>query len=762
MTARATFLVGVIGILALPVYAQFAGQLLVSTSGNRINGTLYAPSVGGLSMTLDAPGPPEGHCCGAVWTESFDCNWVGTHTVYGCYKTVNGWQCDSKDIAVVVPPLPQNCTVNPPTQLKFDIFEQTFSDHRRVLLSNTHVDSNGTPVYGYPWFQSLLPQNQRDRAIPVNLRLIVNNVATPGVSVTLQVTDPPDPSPCMTTVAPGATTAPGSFAGDNVGTPLPTLVGTGLTPLGGDSYTVTSGANGYIETRMELGAAARAGDNYQITATATLPDGTTVNGASGVITAWKRIFVEKRQMFRSGAPLATDAPAGVRHIIVPDGAISSASDMFARNDNIMLLHAPLYGQPKSSGGFYQGSYRIAERPVPFAASAPTVGQGKVTTFGTTAVVGTGTRFTRLQVDDVINIRVVGQPDERRVVLAIQDNTHLTVHAPTTSAASNLTYLIGDPSLVAGTTYRRLTLDQPLAESYQREPLVDPTSGCLDLNDGVAKLAGASIAATDYFDSDDSRLVGTTPFQAINVFPSAFTEYVVLPPQPGPGATPAPRTNLPDGDPLALWFAHKWFGLPSPAAVPLVIPNICGIAGCKVYGFKYSVPDNHQLLLVGDSVTNLKRAGLTYLYPLPGRARLSFLPLGSVEQQVLDDHSSLHTLDPGQIMAKTAVHELAHQWQVNNPPPAGDGHCQAVGYSSASPYPQQQTPPAPTPAGTEFCTMAFDNSLTMPSPWNASIMISQTIRQYANGVTTFHMFRVGTNPWDSEYLTIRLKGDPWRP
>ena len=59
-------------------------------------------------------------------------------------------------------------------------------------------------------------------------------------------------------------------------------------------------------------------------------------------------------------------------------------------------------------------------------------------------------------------------------------------------------------------------------------------------------------------------------------------------------------------------------------------------------------------------------------------------------------------------------------------------------------------------------MAVDNTLAMPAPWNPSLLVSQTVRQYGNGVTTFHMVQLVNGQWDSEYFTIRNAPDPWVP
>lgn len=724
-----------------------------------------------IRVSLDN-GPWHGGFCsgsGAGYVSSaFYCNWVGTHTVKAeAYNTTNRIDLGSETVTVYAPP-PASCNMAL-NEIRFDITSTTPANDRRVLLSNTHVTpGTTTPVYPYPQYQALLA---KDRAIPMNLRIFYNAAPTAGVPVTLKIIDPPDPSAYVIGPAnwpgqplPGAAL---SHTDDNVGGKA-TFLGN-CVPCA--TYSVTSGANGYIETELDFPADARAGDNYQIEATATFPDGTTKTARSGIVTGWKRMFVEEKLMFRRGAPLATDAPAGIDRIIVRDLPISSTGERFARNDQVMLLHAPAYGQPKGPGTYYSGLYQIVRRPTGFTAAAPVAGPGTVTTNGTTLIVGVDgaagrdrVRFDRLDPGDVINL-YSGGVRESRVVITVTDRRHLNVDKPTTSAAANLNYELGDHNLIVGAAYQSLRLDRVLGESYQREPLVDPlvAPDVLELNDAVVRLAGGGVTSADYFDSSDNRVVGSAGGQWSNIFPSAYTEYIVLP-STGP-VMPLPRATFRDGDPLAQWFVNKWFRWPAVAAVPPIQPpQYCGIAGCGFVTFFYSIPDNHQLLLVGDSPPVRSNVGQTFstgLVGWPGRQRCSVLNRGAVEYEVstnTQQNPSLYGLNADTILEEVEVHELAHQWDVNGTTP---GHCQRVGYDSTTPYPPQQTPPAPTPPGTLFCTMAFDTGLTMPAPWNGSILILPTVRQYGDGHTSFHMTQAGST-WDSEYLTIRRAADPWRP
>ncbi|HEY2325517.1 MAG TPA: hypothetical protein VGJ82_21855, partial [Thermoanaerobaculia bacterium] len=622
--------------------------------------------------------------------------------------------------------------------VKFDINANTPANDSRVILSNSYMAPfTSTPYFAYPHYQSLLA---KDRVIPVNLRVYHNAAPASGVQVDLSIIDPADKSKYGTGVA-----------GDNKG-PMPTFKDNCI-PC--STYTVTSGANGYVQTELDLDAASHAGDNYQVVATATFDDGTKKSGTSGTITAWKRIFLEKRQMYRRGAPLATDAPAGVSHVVVQNLPISSRlskfgnpNDYFAKGDQLTLMHAPAFGQAKS--GFYTGSYQIASNPVDFTASAPTPGPCSknkpcsITTNGSTQITGINTVFTKLKVDDVINISTgtAGVVDTR-YVLSIIDNEHLTVHAPTTSSSSSLSYTVGDPNLVltSHNAYTRLTLDHALTESYQREPAVNPNTKNLTLNDA------AVIAASGFFDCPDTLLLGDASGQPNEVFPSAFTEYLLI---PTTGSSPLPRVLI-DGGPMMQHFADKWFSTPQAAVVVPGNPD-------PLVSLGYPAAPNQQLLFVGDSETgNITTVGAAGLTNAPGTVpneNVSFLEMGTVEERVTEDMSGLYQATPSDVMQKTEVHELIHQWRPNAAVFSGLGdHCNETAYDQTG---------GGSPSGApSYCVMADPNSVpAVTAPWSSTIQISPAEWQYRN-LTTFLHFDSSKAP-PSEYIAIRDTPDPWKP
>jgi hypothetical protein len=735
VTAKLAF--GLLLFAALPASAGLT--VWMSGDGNTINYDVSGdnPVYECVSVTLDNPTfgggfcsqPGPGHISG-----SYTCNYLGSHTVYAREYNSTGQQ--------VYPPQTVDATALPPSfcnlalnNIKFDINADT--DDSRVILSNSYVAPfTSTPYFPYPHYQGLLA---KDRAIPVDFRVYYNAAPASGVQVDLTIIDPADTSKYLT-----------GNAGDNKG-PAPTFKDN-CVPCA--TYTVTSGANGFVETELDFNPATHAGDNYQVVATATYPDGSQKTVTSGTITAWKRIFLEKRQMYRRGGPLATDAPAGVSHIIVRNLPISShlskfgnPDDYFAKGDQLTLMHAPAFGQPKS--GFYSGTYQVVSNPIDFTASAPKAGPCaknkpcSVTTNGTTQIIGINTVFTKLNVDDVINISTgaAGVVDSR-YVLSIVDNTHLTVHAPTTTSASNLSYTVGDPNLVLTSyhAYTRLALDHALTENYQREPAVNASTGNLTLNDA------AVIASSGVFDCPDTLLLGGFGLWS-RVFPAAFTEYLLI---PTTGSNPLPRMLI-DGGPTMQRFADKWFSTPQPTVVVPGSPD-------PFVSIGYPAASNQQLLFVGDSetgdITMVGSAGLTNPPGTVPNENVSFLELGTVEQRVTNDMTGMYQATPSDVMQKTEVHELIHQWRPNASvfPALGD-HCNEMAYD--------QTGSGSPSGAASYCVMAAPDSMpTVTAPWSSTVQISPAEWQYRN-LTTFLHFDSSKNS-QSEYVAIRDTPDPWKP
>ncbi|HEV8432682.1 MAG TPA: hypothetical protein VGR95_04660 [Thermoanaerobaculia bacterium] len=691
------------------------------------------------------------------------CHTLGPHTISAeAYNPSLQYFQIGQPQTVVVSAVPSFCNNLLGGHLNFDINDNVPASDREVLLSNTHVGPDGIPDTPYPHYQAFLA---KDKQIPVDLRIIYNGAQTSGITVTMSVIDPPDPAPYVaggsgTSLPPACLSL--SHSNDNIG-PLAKLTGADVTDNANGTYTVTSGANGAIETVLQLDNAAVAGDNYRVTATATFPDGSVVTANSGVITAWKRVFLEKRAMFRRGVTLASDAPIGVTHITIPNAPISSRAgtkrEYFANGNYVMLLHAPGFGTTKTPGSFYSNIYQVAAKPHAFTVKAPwpTPATGTVQISGTT-VVGTGTHFnSQVNVDDVIDVpNTVGGTDSR-VVVSIADNTHLTVNFPFTFSASNLSFFVGDPKLIVGNAYFRLTLDRKLTEAYVCEPLAPDTSGDITLNDGVARVGSniMPVSAADYFDvTDTSALTGGAEAQWTNPFPASFTEYVILP----AAGLPLPHEILTNVI-ATQRFIDKWF------TFPVAIQS--GLDPMRIGSYKYPSPPNQQALLVADcdeqDVSNSGADG--FLSDQIPSERASILDRATVEHDVSVSGNPLSGANVDTVLRRTTVHELTHQWWPNGMLFGANAfdHCHEVAYDSQAPYPPSGTPPP----GLRFCLMSNpDGGPMMPDPSNPSLFdINMVEYYYRYAYTSYHAIEIGpaTAPTcHSEYLAIRQKADPWTP
>ncbi|HEX2833237.1 MAG TPA: hypothetical protein VHW00_09490 [Thermoanaerobaculia bacterium] len=305
----------------------------------------------------------------------------------------------------------------------------------------------------------------------------------------------------------------------------------------------------------------------------------------------------------------TDALPGVWHVVVPTGSIvSNGTEQFAANDEIAFLHAPKRGEAKPEGSFYE-DYRRITAATPFTAPSaqPAAGTGTLTLVaGSTTINGSGTRFSRLVAVSATTVgTVINVGSERFVILAINNNTRMTVTPAAMTAGTGLSYTTGDGQLTLSANYVRLTLSGGLTRAFARDPPGRPASNVL--NDAVAKISSSgTFAPADYFDSDDSLLIDSVAYPS-NVFPAAYAEYLPLP----AASIPLPRMMLTQVDgTLSQAFIDKWFRIPAAVAVSTTATD-------RLLDFHYTVPANHQLILVADNNPICLRHG--------ARSRTSFKP-----------------------------------------------------------------------------------------------------------------------------------------
>jgi len=241
-------------------------------------------------------------------------------------------------------------TYDPPPPADFAITSQASEQDRRILLSNVR------PVeHPYPHFQAI---GGKDAEVTTYLRARDSNGQfKEGLTVYMRIFDPPDSAPYMN--QPGNVL---SFNGDNYGVPA-VLDGPGITVHSPGVYKATSGSNGRVDFTLRLESPSAAGDNYQIEAS--LDPGFPKSGSakSGILTAWKRVFIEKRRMLRNGLFLAQDAKAGDT-LIITRGHVwrgdEGDHDYLSRGETILITHAPQLDRSDLSAGWYYETRTILD------------------------------------------------------------------------------------------------------------------------------------------------------------------------------------------------------------------------------------------------------------------------------------------------------------------------------------------------------------------------------------------------------------------
>jgi len=296
-----------------------AWSFSVSTSGNNImvsvtgmdNSNGAAQTCAGASVDL----PPGGASCGRSTYENMTltCNRIGAHTVYVdvADATTNGYETRQTTVTLTEPPSLACGTFG--LESGYDIL--------------THKWGTGDP---YPFRQT------GDHQVEVLFRWI--NVE-PGTPMYVRVFDADDPS-SYRTWAPAVD--------DNLDSGAGTL-STSPSETGAKQLTFAVGSDPIQKIYLNTTGFA-AGDNYTIRASLNpnlLSDPSVFCSPALAcqqwwpMTAWKRVYLEKKEMFRSGVFIARETPAGSNEVLVQVPTGLSWNDVVLRpGDEIRLLHAP--------------------------------------------------------------------------------------------------------------------------------------------------------------------------------------------------------------------------------------------------------------------------------------------------------------------------------------------------------------------------------------------------------------------------------------
>lgn len=231
----------------------------------------------------------------------------------------------------------------PPPTIAFDLTEASPDAERRVLIHRWREESD----YSYPSsFQRQLPgTSNADRDGKVLISGFVrraNGTPVPKQTIYLRIVDPPDDvsrAPYVNNLAHGGDNS--AFLSGMISPP-----------------TVMSDDNGRFQAVLQ--GSAVAGDNYRVQAS-TVPNFSYSSACSaanncystGVLTMWKRVYLEYDRMFRAGSFISSPAVANQNRI-----ENLSNEARYRQGDTISVIHASRAGEPE--GNYYREEAIIAD------------------------------------------------------------------------------------------------------------------------------------------------------------------------------------------------------------------------------------------------------------------------------------------------------------------------------------------------------------------------------------------------------------------
>ncbi len=240
------------------------------------------------------------------------------------FRVWNGWLV-LDDLTFTRTPAP------PPPSFAFEVTDQGDPAERRVLISRDPNDRGG-----YPHFQRLLSQ---DRRVPMNVRAYdtQGKPLAPGTLVYFRVADPPSAAPYEPQQTP--------YLGDNLDPTGGALSGPTIVPIPNTAPLVsqgTVGTAGLVEMVLTVTDHA-AGDNYAVEAS--LDSGFSCSPnciRSGIVTAWKRVYIERDRMFRKGSFITEPTITAQRTKPTRTVTEVRVADLgpFADGQRVRLIHAP--------------------------------------------------------------------------------------------------------------------------------------------------------------------------------------------------------------------------------------------------------------------------------------------------------------------------------------------------------------------------------------------------------------------------------------
>jgi hypothetical protein len=291
--------------------------------------------------------------------------------------------------------------------------------------------------------------------------------------------------------------------------------------------------------------------------------------------------------------------------------------------------------------------------------------------------------------------------------------------------------VADVQSVKGTSNYDIFLGTKQGKNIQAESLqhaFGPEPLDTAVGDAISFISGASLASNDVFDAPDTLLSQyDAGGNATSAFPQAFVDYQVLAQSSLPSSTVPLPWVLPilGIDQPIQDLANRW-------------SSSAGADGLA--------PPNHQLLLIGDTDSTGNPpdvAGVT-AQSIAGQA-VSVVFRGAIDYQVTYNKgvNGHYGQNPDNWAAKNEVHELTHQWKVDQ---------MWAGIGGADPYhcPTDSAAFDSTSSPPTYCVEATSSGSTTGVETQSDNMIARYHLRQLNGV------------WNSEYFEIRRRADPFVP
>jgi hypothetical protein len=236
-----------------------------------------------------------------------------------------------------------------PPKVEFDLSDSASEAERKVLIHKFR-DEDTYPSSAQQRLASTA--EGADRRIEIKATALIDGVPASDKTIYLRLHDPADPSPYV----PAAKRVPGD---NREAGRFEKIAPDGTLQLVPETSAV-SDSSGIVRVVLRV-TNRNAGDNYQVEASAVQGFGNTTNCTttnncyrSGIITAWKRVYLESDVMFRRGAFVESTSGPAAAPSQPPNIVYVDSCKPFKAGQSLYLIHGPrtdglggagYYGEP---------------------------------------------------------------------------------------------------------------------------------------------------------------------------------------------------------------------------------------------------------------------------------------------------------------------------------------------------------------------------------------------------------------------------------